>query len=92
MAVTVKLVGPLRKLADNQGVHQLDGLTSVGAAIRALVERHQALAPCVLTADGSLHRFVKVYVNTQDVRYRELLDTPISDGDEITIVAAVSGG
>jgi molybdopterin converting factor small subunit len=46
----------------------------------------------VLNADGSLHRFVNVYVNDDDVRYLSALDTPVKDGDEVSILPAVAGG
>jgi len=41
---------------------------------------------------GSLHRFVNVYVNDEDVRFTGALDTGLSDGDEVTILPAVAGG
>jgi molybdopterin converting factor small subunit len=42
--------------------------------------------------DGTLHRFVNVYVNDEDVRYLDKLDTKVSDGDEVSIIPAVAGG
>ena len=46
----------------------------------------------MLNDDGSLHKFVNVYVNDDDVRYLSQLDTPVKDGDEISILPAVAGG
>jgi len=46
----------------------------------------------VLNADGSLHRFVNVYVNDDDVRYLSALETPVKAGDEVSILPAVAGG
>jgi molybdopterin converting factor small subunit len=46
----------------------------------------------VFTADGSLHRFLNVYVNDDDVRYTGGLSTAVSAGDEITLLPAVAGG
>jgi len=46
----------------------------------------------VLNPDGSLHRFVNLYVNDDDVRYLSALDTPVNDGDEVSILPAVAGG
>jgi molybdopterin converting factor small subunit len=46
----------------------------------------------VLNPDGSLHRFVNIYVNDDDVRYLSALDTPVNDGDEVSILPAVAGG
>ena len=46
----------------------------------------------VLTEDGTLHRFVNVYVDDDDVRYLEQLDTKVADGDTVSILPAVAGG
>jgi molybdopterin converting factor small subunit len=46
----------------------------------------------VVHEDGSLHKFVNIYVNDDDVRYLEGLDTPVPDGAEISILPAVAGG
>ena len=46
----------------------------------------------LLTADGSLHRFVNVYVNDEDARYLERLDTKVADGDTVSILPSVAGG
>ena len=46
----------------------------------------------VLNEDGTSHRFVNVYVNDDDVRYLSQLDTPVKDGDEVSILPAVAGG
>ena len=45
-----------------------------------------------ITEDGGLHRFVNVYVGDEDIRFLDGLDTPVSDGDEVTILPAVAGG
>jgi molybdopterin synthase sulfur carrier subunit len=46
----------------------------------------------VLNDDGTLHRFVNVYVNDDDVRYLSALETPVKAGDEVSILPAVAGG
>ena len=50
------------------------------------------MAGQVLTEDGALHKFVNVYVDDDDVRYLQGLDTPVADGDEVSILPAVAGG
>ena len=45
-----------------------------------------------LNDDGTLHKFVNVYLNDDDVRYLSALDTPVGDRDEISILPAVAGG
>jgi molybdopterin converting factor small subunit len=50
------------------------------------------MAGQVLTEDGTLHRFVNVYVDDDDVRYLEQLDTKVPDGATVSILPAVAGG
>ena len=70
---------------------ELDGST-IRALIDTLVERHPALRPQLLTDDGELNRFVNVYVNGQDVRYLQGLDTPVAAADEVRLLPAMAGG
>ena len=57
-----------------------------------LVAEYPGLAGQVVQGDGSLHKFVNIYVNDDDVRYLQGLDTPVPDGAEISILPAVAGG
>ncbi len=66
--------------------------TTLGALFDDLTTRFPGIASQVLTADGTLHKFVNVYVNDDDVRYLGKLDAPIKAGDEVTILPAVAGG
>jgi MoaD family protein len=69
----------------------MDGST-VGEVIQSLVSAHPGMTEQVLNADGSLHKFVNIYLNDDDVRYLSALDTPVKDGDEVSILPAVAGG
>jgi molybdopterin converting factor small subunit len=69
----------------------LEGST-VGEILSQLVTSYPALSDQVLTEDGSLHRFVNVYVNDDDVRYLDNLDTKVTPSDVISILPAVAGG
>lgn len=91
MSVDVRMPTVLRAQAGGQAVVQIDGST-IGEALTRLVAEYPGLAGQVLNQDGTLHRFVNVYVNDDDVRYLRQLDTPIEDGDEISILPAVAGG
>lgn len=91
MSVELRLPTLLRPAADGQASVTLDG-ADVGEVLTALVTTYPALAGQVLTEDGSLHRFVNVYVNDDDVRYLDKLDTKVSDSDVVTILPAVAGG
>jgi sulfur-carrier protein len=90
MGVTIKIPAQLRNLTGNESETEVDG-SSVGEALDALYERYDGLRDRI-TEDGELRRFVNVYVGGEDIRFGEGLDTPVGDGDEITILPAVAGG
>jgi molybdopterin synthase sulfur carrier subunit len=90
LAVTVKIPAQLRVLTGNESEAQVEG-SSVGEALDAVYARFEGLRDRI-TEDGELRRFVNVYVGGEDIRFGQGLDTPVSDGDEITILPAVAGG
>ncbi len=91
MAVTVRLPTVLRPHANGEAKVDAAGST-VREVVEDLVASFPGIKPNLLSDDGSLHRFVNVYVNDEDVRYLEQMDTPVGDGDEVTILPAVAGG
>jgi sulfur-carrier protein len=91
MAVTVKLPTQLREAAGNQAQARVEGST-VGEALSSLYEQHGELRSRMSDDGGSLRRFVNVYLGGEDIRFLDGLDTPVSDGDELTILPAVAGG
>ena len=91
MPVEVRLPTVLRPQAGGLSIVKVPGST-VGEVLAALVKEHPGLGEQVLTADGTLHRFVNVYVNDDDVRYLDKLDTKVADGDTLSILPAVAGG
>jgi MoaD family protein len=90
MGVTVKIPAQLRVVTDGEGEIEVDGST-VGEALDAVFSQHEDLEARI-TENGDLRRFVNVYVAGEDIRFRDGLDTEISDGDEVTILPAVAGG
>jgi MoaD family protein len=70
---------------------EAEGAT-IGDVLRGLVASYPSISGQVLTEDGGLHKFVNVYVNDDDVRYLEKLDTPVKEGDTVSILPAVAGG
>jgi molybdopterin converting factor small subunit len=66
--------------------------STVGEILRSLEQAYPGLAGQVIDGQGSLHKFVNVYVNDDDVRYLSSLDTPVSESDELSILPAVAGG
>jgi molybdopterin converting factor small subunit len=66
--------------------------STIGEVLNDLVVTYPGMAGQVLTEDGTLHRFVNVYVDDDDVRYLEQLDTKVPDGATVSILPAVAGG
>jgi molybdopterin converting factor small subunit len=71
-------------------------VTSAGATVAEVLEdlevRYPGMAGQLRNGDGSMRKFVNVYVNDDDVRYLDQQDTKVGDGDEISILPAVAGG
>jgi MoaD family protein len=91
MAVTVKLPTQLRSAAGNATEAQVEGGT-VGEALESLYAQHTELRDRIADDGGGLRRFVNVYIGGEDIRFLEGLETPVKDGDELTILPAVAGG
>lgn len=87
----VRLPTVLRSAAGGQSSVAVEGAT-IGDVLRQLVASYPAMAGQVLTDDGELHRFVNVYVNDDDVRYLDKLDTKVAADDTVSILPAVAGG
>jgi molybdopterin synthase sulfur carrier subunit len=90
VSIVVKIPAQLRAVTDGEGEIEVEGAT-VGEALDAVFSRHDDLRGRI-TEDGGLRRFVNVYVSGEDIRFRDGLNTELSDGDEVTILPAVAGG
>ena len=91
MAVEIKLPTLLGVQADGQATVAVDGAT-VGEVFNTLVDRYPGLRGNLLDDSGSLHKFVNVYKDDDDIRYLDGLDTKLADGDVLSILPAVAGG
>jgi sulfur-carrier protein len=91
VAVEVRVPTMMRADTGGQASVPAEGGT-IGEVVDDLVSRFPALAGKLRSDDGGLHKFVNVYVNDDDVRYLDKLDTKINDGDVISILPAVAGG
>jgi len=89
--VEVRLPTLLRPAAEGRQSVSVEGST-VGEVLRSLEGAYPALAGQVLTGDGSLHKFVNVYLNDDDVRYLDKLLTKVAPDDVVSILPAVAGG
>jgi sulfur-carrier protein len=75
------------------GAKEVDASGSdVGQVLRSLAEQHPATESQLFSEDGELNRYVNVYLNDEDVRVLDGLDTSVSDGDTVVILPAMAGG
>ncbi|MFL5819735.1 MAG: MoaD/ThiS family protein [Solirubrobacteraceae bacterium] len=75
------------------GEKELDAAgSSVGEVLRALTVEHPQTESQIFSPEGGLNRYVNVYVNDEDVRVLDGLDTPVGDGDTLVILPAMAGG
>ena len=91
MAITVRIPTPLRRVTDGQ-----DKVNTEGATVREIIDSMENQFPGIkerlCDENGDLRNFVNVFVNGEDVRFLEGIDSAAGDGDEISIVPAVAGG
>jgi molybdopterin synthase sulfur carrier subunit len=88
---TVKIPPVLRSSVGGAKEVEAEGGT-VGEVLRALVSQHPATESQIFSGDGALNRYVNVYLNDEDVRVLDGLDTSVSSGDTIVILPAMAGG
>ncbi len=91
MPVNVRIPTPLRKLTNNEEVVEVQPGT-VGGAITELQTKFPGIQERLVGEDGEVRRFVNVYVNEEDIRFLQGRETPLNDGDEISIIPAIAGG
>ncbi|HEY1824836.1 MAG TPA: MoaD/ThiS family protein [Acidimicrobiales bacterium] len=91
MSVVVRVPRQLRALVGGEGEIPVEA-TTVREAIWAVEAGHPGLAERVLDDQGSLRRFVNVFVADEDVRFLDGLDTNVAPGETVSLVPAVAGG
>jgi len=87
----VRIPTPLRKLTNNEELVEVNAST-VGAAITELQSRYPGIKERLVDDTGAIRRFVNVYVNEEDIRFLQNQETPLKNGDEISIIPAIAGG
>jgi molybdopterin converting factor small subunit len=91
MAVKVMIPTPLRPFAGKRDNIELNART-VGEALGSLTTEFSELRKHLYTDDGRIRSFVNVYLNDEDIRYLDKENTPLKDGDTISIVPSIAGG
>ncbi len=90
MSIRVNIPTPMRQHTDNQAV-----VEAVGSSVKDLLDNLGTKFPGIgsrVFENGQVRRFVNIYVNDEDIRYLDNLQTAVKDGDEISIIPAVAGG
>jgi sulfur-carrier protein len=88
---TIKIPPVLRGSVGGEKEVEASG-GNVGEVLRALVSQHPATESQLFSEDGELNRYVNVYLNDEDVRVLQGLETGVSDSDTIVILPAMAGG
>ena len=85
--------GPLREFTNGARLVTIaSGAATAGEALEKLWAEHPGVRDRVLTEQGEVRQHVNVFVGVESIRFTGGLNTPVRDGDEISIVPAVSGG
>ncbi|MEE9487935.1 MAG: MoaD/ThiS family protein [Candidatus Brocadiales bacterium] len=91
MPVTVRVPTPLRPLTGNA-----EQVEASGSSIREIIDDMESKYPGIKNRlcdeNGEIRRFINVYVNDEDIRFQKNQDTPVKDGDLISVVPAIAGG
>lgn len=91
MSITIQIPAALRPQADGQATLSLEGQT-VREALGELTRQFPQLGGRLFKSENEVNRFINFYVNDEDIRFLDSLDTPLKPGDELAIVPAIAGG
>jgi molybdopterin synthase sulfur carrier subunit len=91
MSIKVRIPSPLRTYTNGADVVESGG-GSVGEVLNGLKEKANGIEARLFKGPNQLNRFVNVYLNDEDIRFLKNLETPVKEGDEISIVPAIAGG
>ena len=92
MAIKIMIPTPLRPFVGNQDEVTLEKDGNVGEILRELASEHKQLQNHLFDQDGNLRKFVNVYLNEDDIRYKDGENTSVTADDVISIVPSIAGG
>lgn len=91
MPVKIRIPAPLRKLTNDQPVVEVEGKT-VQDLLVALDKKHPGLKERICDESGQVRRFVNIFINGEDIRFKDGAKTTVSEGSEVSIIPAIAGG
>ena len=91
MQATVRVPTPLQKLTKNQAEVKVSS-ANIRELIEDLEKRFPGIKERICDETGKIRRFINIYVNEEDVRFLRQEETPLKDGDEVSIIPAIAGG
>jgi molybdopterin synthase sulfur carrier subunit len=91
MSITVKIPASLRKFCGGQDRVAVEG-KDVRQALADLERQHAGILPKLCDEAGNVRRFINIYVDSDDIRFLQSLDTELSEGAELQIIPAIAGG
>ncbi len=91
MPVKVRIPTPLRTLTNGSEEVTVEG-KSIKEVIDNLETNHNGIKERICDENGQIRRFINFYLNDEDIRFKDNQETPVNDGDQISIVPAIAGG
>ena len=91
MSIRVRIPTPLRRFTGGSEEVVVSAAT-IGAVVTDLERQFPGIRDRICDEEGKVRRFVNFYLNGDDIRFLSELETPVKDGDEISIVPAIAGG
>jgi molybdopterin synthase sulfur carrier subunit len=91
MAIKIRIPTPLRRLCEGKEIVEVEG-KNLREALENLEKKYPGFRERLFDTNGELRRFVNIFVNEEDIRFLNGLNTPLKDGDEVSIIPAIAGG
>jgi sulfur-carrier protein len=91
MAAKVRIPAPLRKLTQEQPVVDCQG-TTIEEVLASLEKQYPGIKERICDENGQIRRFINVFVNGEDIRFKDGPKTTVAEGAEISIIPAIAGG